>query len=93
MNNGTRYEGSVAAPCVIDLGTGGIFKDDTNVEKTIINVPDGIPKGVIFPSGFAHTVGWSYITCSRVDALNGAVTNITSLVSETVDSTYFVRGY
>ncbi len=68
---GTRYEGPLEAPCVIDIGTEGYFSGDTE-----IIVPNGFPKGVAFPSGYSGNSGsGALIDCNgRVDDLNGAQT-------------------
>ena len=69
---GTRYQGTLPAPCVIDFGSGGSFLDDDQNTRNMIYVPNGIPKGLVFPNGIAYSVGWTTIDCSgRVDSLNG----------------------
>ena len=63
---GTTYTGSLEAPCVIDLGSGGYF----NGYPTEIIAPNGFPKGVVFPSGNSGSGAW--INCNgRVDDFNG----------------------
>ena len=46
LDGNNTYQGSLEAPCVIDLGPSGSFAD-TNT----IRVPNGSPAGVVFPSG------------------------------------------
>ena len=51
----STYHGSLEAPCVLDLGNNGYFDDDGKNEDTEIIVPNGVPKGLVFPSGYKST--------------------------------------
>ena len=81
----SRYEGPLAAPCVIDLGTGGYFQDEKKKEDTSIIAPNGFPKGVVFPSGIPTGADQATITCTRIDGDTLTTSSILTDLSSSAD--------